>query len=410
MKSLEWLIILTVVLFASLVVSQEVQFDEQSFQTDSEKVVVIIIDGARYSETLGDTTQTYTPKMWNLSSEGTVIDNFYNDSITYTSRAIPALWSGTWTDVRDTTYLGNQTQYSLKPSIFEYYRKDKNMPAEECFYVLKYIQSLWLPSFDPDYGPAYWPTNVSVGQSDKDVSDQAQLVMDNYHPHFLWIYLADVDHGGHSGNWDEYTTAIGVADSIVEVIWKKIETDTFYKNSTTLFVTNDHGRHDDQNGGFKSHGDGCDGCRHIQYLALGPNIKKNFWSTKNRRTPDMSTTIAGIFDIEAPKMSGEYMSELFVTTEINDQDNSIDNFSLDQNYPNPFNPTTNIRFSLPSNGFVTLKVYNTIGEEVIELVRRNIDAGNHNVVLDASNLPTGAYFYRISAGDYSETKKMLLIK
>jgi len=410
MKSLEWLIILTVVLFASLVVSQEVQFDEQSFQTDSEKVVVIIIDGARYSETLGDTTQTYTPKMWNLSSEGTVIDNFYNDSITYTSRAIPALWSGTWTDVRDTTYLGNQTQYSLKPSIFEYYRKDKNMPAEECFYVLKYIQSLWLPSFDPDYGPAYWPTNVSVGQSDKDVSDQAQLVMDNYHPHFLWIYLADVDHGGHSGNWDEYTTAIGVADSIVEVIWKKIETDTFYKNSTTLFVTNDHGRHDDQNGGFKSHGDGCDGCRHIQYLALGPNIKKNFWSTKNRRTPDMSTTIAGIFDIEAPKMSGEYMSELFVTTEINDQDNSIDNFSLDQNYPNPFNPTTNIRFSLPSNGFVTLKIYNTIGEEVIELVRRNIDAGNHNVVLDASNLPTGAYFYRISAGDYSETKKMLLIK
>jgi len=410
MKKIYWFIYLTILLLTNVTLALGVKSDEQSQQTTSEKVVVIIIDGARYSETFGDTTRTYTPKMWNLSSEGSVIDNFYNDSLTYTSRAIPALWSGTWTDVRDTTYLGNQTQYSVKPSIFEYYRKHKNMPPEECFYVLKYISSLWLPSFNPDYGPAYWPTHHSVGQSDKNVSDQVQIVMDTYHPHLLWIYLADVDHEGHSGDWNNYTTAIGVADSIVDHIWKKIQMDSFYKNSTTLFVTNDHGRHNDQNGGFKGHGDGCDGCRHIQYLALGPNIKKNYWSTKNRKTPDMSTTIAEVFGIEAPYVSGEYMSELFVTTEINDQGYLIDNFSLNQNYPNPFNPTTRISFSLPTNEFVTLKIYNLIGEVVAEPLKRTMDAGNHSLDFDASNLPSGPYFYRISAGKYSDTKKMLMIK
>ena len=81
--------------------------------------------------------------MWNLTTEGTVVDNFTNDGITKTYRAIPALWTGTWTAVHDTIYQGSDTQYAELPSIFEYYRKQKNMPTEECFYILKYISSLW---------------------------------------------------------------------------------------------------------------------------------------------------------------------------------------------------------------------------------------------------------------------------
>jgi len=85
-------------------------------------------------------------------------------------------------------------------------------------------------------------------------------------------------------------------------------------------------------------------------------------------------------------------------------------FKLAQNFPNPFNPSTSISYTLPNNGFVTLKVYNTIGEEVAVLINQNIEAGTHVVTFNASNLPTGAYFYRISAENYSDTKKMLLIK
>ena len=87
-------------------------------------------------------------------------------------------------------------------------RVDKNMSAENCFYVLKFIQSLWLPSFNPFYGPDYWPEYHSVGSTDDDVAEQAMLILDNYHPRFIWVYLADVDSYGHSGNWDAYPTAL----------------------------------------------------------------------------------------------------------------------------------------------------------------------------------------------------------
>lgn len=87
----------------------------------SQNVVIVIIDGARYTETFGDPNHEFIPKMANLAQAGTINDEFYNDGITYTSRAVPALWCGTWTDVRDTVYNGKSTQYAVSPSIFEYF-------------------------------------------------------------------------------------------------------------------------------------------------------------------------------------------------------------------------------------------------------------------------------------------------
>jgi ligand-binding sensor domain-containing protein len=87
-----------------------------------------------------------------------------------------------------------------------------------------------------------------------------------------------------------------------------------------------------------------------------------------------------------------------------------DNFSLDQNYPNPFNPTTTIAFNLPASFFVTLKVFNSAGKEVACLVDRQMPAGNHRTEWNAYGVPNGIYFYRIQAGTYSETKKLVFIK
>ena len=86
------------------------------------------------------------------------------------------------------------------------------------------------------------------------------------------------------------------------------------------------------------------------------------------------------------------------------------NYSLKQNYPNPFNPQTNIEFSIPESGSVTLKVYDMLGKEVDVLVNDNLSPGNYSTELNASSLPSGTYFYRISAGYFTETKKMILIK
>lgn len=85
-------------------------------------------------------------------------------------------------------------------------------------------------------------------------------------------------------------------------------------------------------------------------------------------------------------------------------------FSLQQNYPNPFNPSTIISYLLPVNGFVNLKVYDVLGRRVETLVSERENAGSHAVTFNAANLPSGVYFYRLEAGAYHDTKKLLLLK
>jgi hypothetical protein len=85
-------------------------------------------------------------------------------------------------------------------------------------------------------------------------------------------------------------------------------------------------------------------------------------------------------------------------------------FSLAQNFPNPFNPTTTIQFSLPKSGDVTLKIYNLLGEEVKTLVDEYKEIGNHSVQFNANNFASGMYLYRLQAGSFVETKKMILIR
>jgi Secretion system C-terminal sorting domain len=95
---------------------------------------------------------------------------------------------------------------------------------------------------------------------------------------------------------------------------------------------------------------------------------------------------------------------------VNDLNNSPHDFTLFQNYPNPFNPTTTIKYSIPKEGKVTLKVYDAIGNEVATLVNGNKPAGVYNVAFNAANLSSGVYFYRLTAGSYSSIKKLVLLK
>jgi photosystem II stability/assembly factor-like uncharacterized protein len=85
-------------------------------------------------------------------------------------------------------------------------------------------------------------------------------------------------------------------------------------------------------------------------------------------------------------------------------------FSLSQNYPNPFNPETNIKFGLPKTSGVTLIVYNQLGQSVARLINENLSAGEYEYNFDASVLPSGVYYYKLTAGEYSDIKKMILVK
>ena len=85
-------------------------------------------------------------------------------------------------------------------------------------------------------------------------------------------------------------------------------------------------------------------------------------------------------------------------------------YSLHQNYPNPFNPSTIIRFQIKDSRFVRLYVYDILGKEVATLVNEKINAGEYEITYNSNNLPSGVYFYKLEAGDFKETKKMVLIK
>ena len=85
-------------------------------------------------------------------------------------------------------------------------------------------------------------------------------------------------------------------------------------------------------------------------------------------------------------------------------------YSLSNNYPNPFNPATKIEFALPEPGLTKLIIYDLLGKEIARLIDRQMEAGSHRITWNASKYASGIYFYRLTTGKYSETKKMLLLK
>ncbi len=100
------------------------------------------------------------------------------------------------------------------------------------------------------------------------------------------------------------------------------------------------------------------------------------------------------------------------TTDINEKNLNIipNNFTLDQNFPNPFNPTTTINYAVPKASKVTIKVYDVLGNEVASLVNEEKNAGSYSINFSAAKLSSGTYFYRMTAGSFAETKKLILLK
>lgn len=138
-------------------------------------------------------------------------------------------------------------------------------------------------------------------------------------------------------------------------------------------------------------------------------INNNEVSEKADTLKEFTITVySGAFASEAVVRYVEVLDHIMTSND--DELGLPKEFSLRQNYPNPFNPSTNIEFALPEQAEVTLKVYNLLGREISTLVSGRMSAGNHKIEFNASGLSTGLYFYRIKAGSFMQTKKMMLIK
>ena len=108
---------------------------------------------------------------------------------------------------------------------------------------------------------------------------------------------------------------------------------------------------------------------------------------------------------------GLSIAEVLITTLSAPEDSYMPmEYSLEQNWPNPFNPSTSIRYSLKEAGLTTLSIFDIMGREVMELVNENQPVGRYQLSFDGSQVPAGLYFYRITSGEFSSVRKMLLIK
>jgi len=128
--------------------------------------------------------------------------------------------------------------------------------------------------------------------------------------------------------------------------------------------------------------------------------------------------ILGIYEVELEITSEgiHYWSDSF-TVEVVEDPTAIEELSklpneyvLEQNYPNPFNPSTTIKYSIPKQSNVTLKVFDVLSRELVTLINKQQPQGNYETEFDATDLTSGIYFYKLQAGKYVETKKMILLK
>ena len=144
----------------------------------------------------------------------------------------------------------------------------------------------------------------------------------------------------------------------------------------------------------------------VNFIYLGSGIPDNaILQFLTATTASGTLHVGSYFLLDDLNLSGT------APTSVNDKNTIPAKFSLDQNYPNPFNPSTKIQYNLPENSFVSLKVYNTIGQEVAYLVNNFVPAGTQEVLFDASGLNSGVYFYTIRTGkNIVQTRKMILMK
>lgn len=135
----------------------------------------------------------------------------------------------------------------------------------------------------------------------------------------------------------------------------------------------------------------------------------------NEEIPDLGVILIQVTDQNlSPAASGSYAEiddlSFSILTDVNDESAGVNDFSLEQNFPNPFNPSTRINYQIANDNFVTLKVYDIIGNELAALVNNQQPAGKYSVDFNSANLPSGVYLYRLQAGNYIQTRKMTLIK
>ena len=288
-------------------------------QYKTEKIIVLVIDGPRYSETWGESSHQFVPNLDTLLlPKGVIYSAFYNNGVTYTTPGHTSITTGIYQSIDN---YGNELPKnpSFLQQWLKYSKKSSNaawiVASKDKLEVLANTNDIkWKNTFVPFTNCGVNGAGIGSGyRSDSLTQIEVMNVLNSYHPNLLFVNYKEPDASGHANNWQGYLNGIKACDNYVKQVWDFIQNDPQYKGKTTLFVTNDHGRHlDGINDGFVSHGDNCDGCRHIFLYAYGPDFKQNVIESKSRELIDINATILELLGLDKQLSDGEVMSELFL--------------------------------------------------------------------------------------------------
>jgi hypothetical protein len=282
----------------------------------TQNVIILVIDGPRYSETFGDPELKYIPHLSaDLAPQGVLIKKFRNNGPTYTNAGHSAITTGVYQRINN-----NGEELPKNPGMFQYFLKEKNLDSTHAWVIaskgkLSILGNTKNRNWKNQFQPSLYCGIDGKGEGyTPDVYNwrDAQRILKQYHPKLALINMLEVDVRGHQNEWPEYLQALKNTDQIAFDLWNFIQSDSIYRDKTTLFITNDHGRHlDGHKDGFISHGDNCEGCRQIYMIALGPDFKKNTVLTEMYEQIDISKTISYMLDFSMPTSDGVIMEELF---------------------------------------------------------------------------------------------------
>jgi hypothetical protein len=267
----------------------------------SKHVVIVVMDGVRYTESFGDPTHSNIPVIWNqLKPLGTIYTSFWNDGVTWTNSSHASILSG----IRD-SLRNNGAQRPHSPTLFEYFRKQTGGKAEQCWVALGKTKLRMLSySSHPEYGAAYGASVKTSPAEYDDISTfgNARSVLAEHHPAITIVNLAATDSLAHENKWLEYINAIKRADLLIGLLWNVIQSDSVMCDRTTMIVLNDHGRHTKD---YLSHGDQCEGCAHIMMLIVGPDTPKGEVDSTLWRQIDVAPTVGKLLGFTTPFSTGE---------------------------------------------------------------------------------------------------------
>lgn len=281
----------------------------------TQNVFIIVVDGARYSETWGEVNHQNIPRRSSLLKQGVLCEHFFNNSFTNTCPGHEAICTGVYENINNTGL-----QYPTNPSIFQYgLKKFNHSEAEAWIITTKDKLEVLSDCENPDWKGTYRP-NTDCGinglfsgyREDSITIKHLKLIAATHPVKLAIINFKQPDAAGHAGDYAAYIQGIKDTDEYIGEFWNYLQSLPYYKDKTTLIVTNDHGRHsNDHLDGFVSHGDLCEGCKHVEFFAIGPDFKQNYICSTPYEQIDISSTVAELMGFKMSTSHGKIMKDIF---------------------------------------------------------------------------------------------------